>query len=51
MARTGGAVAQSANNLPTTGPVEDTLSMVIGLTAILGAGYFTTTLAVAASFD
>lgn len=40
MARTGGAVAQSANNLPTTGPVEDTLSMVIGLTAILGAGYF-----------
>lgn len=40
MARTGGAVAQSANNLPTTGPVEDTLSMVTGLTAILGAGYF-----------
>ena len=38
MARTGGA-AQSAGNLPTTGPVEDTLSMVIGLTAILGAGY------------
>lgn len=30
----------SASHLPTTGPVEDTLSMVVGLMAILGAGYF-----------
>lgn len=38
MAQTGGV--QSASHLPTTGPVEDTLSMVVGLMAILGAGYF-----------
>lgn len=38
MARTGGA--QPADALPTTGPVEDTLSMVIGLLAISSAGYF-----------
>lgn len=37
MARTG--ASQSASHLPTTGPVEDTLSMVVGLVALLGAGY------------
>lgn len=37
MARTGGS--QTAANLPETGPVEDTLGMVVGMIAILGAGY------------
>lgn len=38
MARAGGP--QAASNLPTTGPVEDTLGMVVGMIAIFGAGYF-----------
>ncbi|KKW01444.1 MAG: hypothetical protein UY35_C0028G0010 [Candidatus Saccharibacteria bacterium GW2011_GWC2_48_9] len=38
MAQAGGP--QTASNLPTTGPVEDTLGMVVGMVAIFGAGYF-----------
>lgn len=38
MARTG--VDTQAGSLPETGPVEDTLGIVIGIIAILGAGYF-----------
>lgn len=29
----------TTGELPTTGPAEDLLSMVIGLVAIVGAGY------------
>lgn len=37
MARTGGS---QAGTLPTTGPAEDALGIVVGLVAIAGAGYF-----------
>lgn len=38
MARTG--VDTQVGSLPETGPIEDTLGMVVGVIAILGAGYF-----------
>ncbi len=39
LAQTGGEQPTAADNLPTTGPVQDTLGAVIGLIAIASAGY------------